>query len=320
MIKLIADSTCDLSDVVLARHRIGIAPLIIQINGKDYRDRIDIQPDEFYRIMMELEQNPTTAMPSPAEFLLRMEEGIAEGCKEILCICMSSGTSGSYQSAVVAADLFYDKYDPAEYKLHVVDSLCMSHGSGYLILKSAQLREAGYTFEELVSFNETFKKHIKHYLSVDDLDNLIRSGRLTNASAFIGKLLKLKPIMTMKDSRGAIVAKERGRKNVLEHYVREFMRRVDTELTTFIIIGYTSDIAYAENLKAKLLQETGFSGEIHIMQMGVSVGTHVGLGGLSMFFVETDGNRDGLLTNELTSFKMARDEFLEKFKHRFHRS
>ncbi|MPM02990.1 hypothetical protein SDC9_49249 [bioreactor metagenome] len=320
MIKIIADSTCDLSDEVLSRYHIGIAPLIIQIDGRDYRDRIDMKPDEFYRIMMDLEENPTTAMPSPEEFLRRMEEGIAEGCREILCICMSSGTSGSYQSAMVAKELFYDKYDPSEYKLHVVDSLSMSHGSGYLILKSAQLREAGYTFEELVHFNETFKKHVKHYLSVDDLDNLIRSGRLTNASAFIGKLLKLKPIMTMKDSRGAIVAKERGRRNVLEHYVREFKRRVDEELTTFIIVGYTSDIAYAENLKTKLMQETGFKGDIYIMQMGVSVGTHVGLGGLSMFFIEKDGNHDGLLVNEINSFKLSRDEFIEKFKKRLHRS
>ncbi len=316
MIKIIADSTCDLSDEVLARYRISIAPLIIQIDGKDYRDRIDIQPDEFYNIMMDLKDNPTTAMPSPAEFMRCMEEGIAEGCKEILCICMSSGTSGSYQSAMVAKELFYEKYDGAEYKLHVVDSLCMSHGSGYLIIKSAQLREAGYTFEELVSFNETFKKHIKHFLSVDDLDNLIRSGRLSNASAIIGKMLKLKPIMTMKDSRGAIVAKERGRKNVLNHYVREFIRRVDEEMTTFVIIGYTSDLAYAENLKTKLLQESGFTGEVIIMQMGVSVGTHVGLGGISMYFVEKDRNHDGILVNELNHFLITREAFVEKFKNR----
>jgi len=313
MIKIIADSTCDLSDEVLARYNISIAPLIIQINDKEYKDRIDIQPDEFYHMMMDLEKNPTTAMPSPVEFLRCMEEGIAEGCKEILCICMSSGTSGSYQSAMLAKEMFYEQYDPSEYKLHIVDSLCMSHGSGYLILKSAQLRDIGYSFEELVLFNETFKKHVKHYLSVDDLDNLIRSGRLSNTSAFIGKILKLKPIMTMKDGKGAIVAKERGRRHVLEHYVREFIKRVDDELTTFVIIGYTSDLAYAENLKLKLLQDSHFNGEVYIMQMGVSVGTHVGLGGVSMFFIEKDRHHDGLLANELNNFMAKRDEFLEKF-------
>lgn len=314
MIKIIADSTCDLSDEVLAQYKIEIAPLTIQIGEKSYRDRVDIQPNDFYRMMMDFEKNPTTAMPSPAEFLKCMEQGVEEGCNEILCICMSSGTSGSYQSAVLAQELFFETYDPSAYKVHVVDSLSMSHGSGYLILKSAQLREAGFSFEELVNFNETFKKHVKHFLSVDDLDNLIRSGRLSNASAIIGKLLKLKPIMTMRDGKGVIVAKERGRKNVLDHYVREFEKRMDAELTTFIIIGYTSDEAYAENLKLKLLQETAFRGDVFIMQMGVSVGTHVGLGGLSMYFIEKERNHDGLLVNEISSFLVRRDAFLERFK------
>lgn len=314
MIKIIADSTCDLSDEVLQRYNISIAPLSIQIGEKSYKDRVDIQPEEYYHMMMDFKTNPTTAMPSPAEFLKCMEEGVNEGCTEILCICMSSGTSGSYQSAVLASELFYEQYDPNVYKLHVVDSLSMSHGSGYLILKSAQLREDGFSFEELVHFNETFKKHVKHFLSVDDLDNLIRSGRLSNASAIIGKLLKIKPIMTMRDGKGVIVAKERGRKNVLDHYVREFEKRMDPDLSTFIIIGYTSDLAYAENLKLKLIQETQFPGEVYIMQMGVSVGTHVGLGGLSMFFIEKDRNHDGLLVNELNNFMVKRDAFLDRFK------
>lgn len=314
MIKIIADSTCDLSDDIIKKYGIGIAPLSIQIGDRSYKDRIEIQPDEFYQMMMELEKNPTTAMPSPAEFLNLMEEGVAEGCKEILCICMSSGTSGSYQSAMLAKDLFYESYEPEDFKVHVVDSLSMSHGSGYLILKSAQLREEGFTFDELVHFNETFKKHIKHFLSVDDLDNLIRSGRLSNASAIIGKLLKIKPIMTMRDGKGVIVSKERGRKHVLQHYVNEFMKRMDSELTNFIIIGYTSDLAYAENLKLKLIQEAGYTGEIYIMQMGVSVGTHVGLGGLSMYFVEKDRNHDGILVNELNHFAAKRTVFLERFR------
>lgn len=314
MIKLIADSTCDLSDEILAKYKISMAPLSIQIGETTYKDRIDLQPDEYYQMMMKFDKNPTTAMPSPVEFLKCMEEGLAEGCNEILCICMSSGTSGSYQSAVLAKELFFETYDPNLYKVHVVDSLSMSHGSGYLILKSALLRESGFTFEELVSFNETFKKHVKHFLSVDDLDNLIRSGRLSNTSAMIGKLLKLKPIMTMRDSKGVIVAKERGRKNVLEHYVREFINRMDPELSTFVIIGYTSDIAYAENLKIKLIEESGFTGDVYLMQMGVSVGTHVGLGGLSMFFIEKDRHHDGLLVNELNHFIAKRDAFIERFK------
>jgi len=85
---------------------------------------------------------------------------------------------------------------------------------------------------------------------------------------------------------GAQEEEERGQKRVLKHYVQEFVNRNDKDINEFVIIGYTSDINIAEELKAKMEQDTDFSGDIHIMQMGVSVGTHVGLGAISMFFVE----------------------------------
>lgn len=281
-----ADSTCDLSDEVLELYDISLAPLTINIEGKIYKDRVDIKPDDFYGMMEALPEFPTTGMPSPVEYLEIIKDAVKTGYKEILCICMSSGTSGAYQSAVLAKDYFYDESPDSAVKIHVVDSKCMSHGSGWLIMKSAMMREQGASFEEIVAFNENYKKKIKHFLSVDDLDHLIKSGRLTNTSAMIGKLLMLKPIMTMKDGKGAIVGKERGLKRVLKHYTQEFMKRNDREMTEFLIIGYTSDMKVAENLKAKIQMDTDFSGDIHIMQMGVSVGTHVGLGAISMFFAE----------------------------------
>lgn len=310
MIKLIADSTCDLSDEILERYKIDIAPLIINIEDKDYRDRIDIQPDEFYKMMTALKKNPTTGMPSPTVFLSLFEKAVEEGYEEILCICMSSGTSGSYQSCELAKTMFLDEHK--DFKIYVVDSKSMSHGSGYLLMKSAMMIEAGASFNEIVNYNEKYKTNVKHFLSVDDLDHLIRSGRLTNASAFIGKLLKLKPIMSMRKGKGAIVAKERGRKKVLNHYVNEFNKRVDLEETDFLIIGYTSDIIYAENLKNKIITETGFDGDIYIMQMGVSVGVHVGLGALSFYFIEKGKLHDGLLTNEIQNMKEKSGEMLEK--------
>ncbi|AFM00242.1 EDD domain protein, DegV family [Desulfitobacterium dehalogenans ATCC 51507] len=310
MIKILADSTCDLSKEVLEKYNICIAPLTICIKDKDYRDRIDITPDEFYGFIEDLDTPPTTSMPSPAEYLKIFKKAIQEGHHSILCICMSSGTSGSYQSAVIARDYFLEEHPEMTEKIHVLDSKCMSHGSGWLILKSARMRERGVDFAEIVEFNETYKTSVKHYLSVDDLDHLIRSGRLTNASAFVGKLLKLKPIMTMKKGKGAIVAKERGRKKVLEHYVSEFSRRVDYELTDFIIIGYTSDLTFAENLKHKIERDTPYMGEIYIMQMGVAVGTHVGLGAISMFFMEKGRIKDNLLINEVHGLAALKNQFL----------
>ena len=96
MIKLIADSTCDLPKDLIDKYDIGIAPLTITIEGKTYRDKIDIQPDEFYEIIENLKENTTTSMPSPTEYMELYDEAVKSGHNEILCICMSSGTSGSY--------------------------------------------------------------------------------------------------------------------------------------------------------------------------------------------------------------------------------
>lgn len=314
MIKIMADSTCDLSKKIVEKYNIGVAPLNIIISGTTYRDKIDIETDEFFKILPTLEELPTTSMPSPEEYLKIINKAIEDGYKEILCICMSSGTSGSYQSAVLAKDYFFENNPNSTVKIYVVDSLSMSHGSGWLILKSAMLLESGHSFDELIQFNENYKTRVKHFLCVDDLNNLIKSGRLTNASAFIGKLLRVKPIMSMKKGKGAIVAKERGRNRVFKFYIDEFIRRVDNEITDFVIIGYTSDMNIAKDLAEKIRLETDFKDEIYIMQMGAAVGTHVGLGGLSMFFVEKEHLKDGLVKNEIRSIKNKKDELIEKIR------
>ena len=313
MIKIMADSTCDLSQEILDKYDIQMAPLAINIDGKIYKDRVDIKPDDFFAMLPNVEKSPTTSMPSPTDYVSIMKTAVEKGHTSILCICMSSGTSASYQSAVIAKDLFYEENPDITAQVHIVDSKCMSQGSGWLLVKSARLRDEGASFEELIEFNETYKINVKHFLSVDDLNHLIRSGRITNVSAFVGKLLKLKPIMTMKQGKGAVVAKERGRKKVLEHYVKEFANRVDYQLTDFIIIGYTSEIKVAEDLKRKIKEETDFTGDIFIMQMGVAVGTHVGPGAISMFFAEKDRFDDKVVTDEMKALLEKKKSFLEKY-------
>lgn len=285
-IKLIADSTCDLSQEILDKYNICIAPLVINIEEREYMDRIDISNDEFYKNLMNYKSHPTTSMPSPKSYIACIDKAIEQGYDEILCICMSSGTSGSYQGALLAKELYYEQNPESTIRFEIIDSVSMSHGSGWLIMKCAMLMEQGYNLNKLMEYCESIKYKIKHLLSVDDLDNLIRSGRLSNTSGIIGKLLNVNPIMSMKNTKGAVIAKKRGLKQVYNYYIQVFTKHVDLEQTNFVIVGYTSDINKAENLKSMLINIASYQGDIYIMQMGVAVGTHVGLGGLSMFFVE----------------------------------
>ncbi|MFC4355218.1 DegV family protein [Chryseomicrobium palamuruense] len=284
--KLMADSTCDLSQEIVEQYDISIIPLTVTIDGKDYKDREDLRTDEFFKRIETSKEPASTGAPSPSLYQHYFKEAVDAGYKEILVICMSSGTSASYQSGELGKQQFLDENPDTDVEIHVVDSKCMSHGSGWLVFKSAQMIEKGALFEEVVNYVEAYKLKVKHYLSVDDLNHLIRSGRISGASAIIGKLLNIKPIMTMKQGKGAVVAKERGRNRVLKYYVEQFNKRNDITQTNFVIIGYTTDIQVAEDLKTKIQHETPFEGDIFLMQMGVAVATHVGPGGLSMFYME----------------------------------
>lgn len=281
-----ADSTCDISPDFAEQYKIDCVPLTIFIDGKDYKDRIEITPDQVFKRMKEEEDYPTTTMPSPNLFVEYFQQAVEDGYDEIICICMSSTTSGSYQSGVLGREYFYEENPDSNVKINVVDSRAMSHGSAYLLVKAAFMREEGKSFDEIVAYLEKYKYQVKHFLSVDDLNHLIRSGRLSNSAGFIGKMLHIKPIMSLIDGKGKVVAKERGTKKVLKYYIKEFNRRCEMALTDYVIIGYTSDKTVAETLKEKLLTQTMFKGTVYLMQMGAVVGTHVGLGGLSMFFME----------------------------------
>lgn len=284
--KLLADSTCDISQDVLTSYSIDLIPLTVTIEGTDYQDRIDITTDSYFQKLQAGSEQASTGAPSPRLYADMFQKAVAEGHKEILCICMSSGTSASYQSGKLGKEQFLEDNPESDVKIHIVDSKSMSHGSGWLLMKSAQMRDNGYSFEDIVQYVESHKTKVKHYLSVDDLSHLIRSGRISGASAVIGKLLNIKPIMSMKDGKGAVVAKERGRNRVFKHYIEEFSKRIDTEQTNFVLIGYTTDRQVALDLQDKLRAETTFTGDVYIMQMGVAVATHVGPGGLSLFFME----------------------------------
>ena len=284
--KLMADSTCDLSQDVITAYEIDIIPLTVTIEGTDYKDRLDITTDQYFEKLQAGSEAASTGAPSPSLYVEFFEKAIRDGHSEILCICMSSGTSASYQSGELGRTQFFEENPESEVKIHVVDSKSMSHGSGWLVMKSSELAKEGHSFEDIVTFVESHKTKVKHFLSVDDLSHLIRSGRISGASALIGKLLNIKPIMSMKQGKGAVVAKERGRNRVLKHYVDEFSKRNDSTNTTFLLIGYTTDRQVALDLQTKIQAETTFSGDIYIMQMGVAVATHVGPGGLSMFFME----------------------------------
>lgn len=264
MIRIIADSSCNLPDEILKQYDISVVPITMTIKGKTYIDYEEITPQQLFDMLPDLDELPTTAAPSPSAFMKEYAFQVESGIKDIIVITISSGASATYQSAVIAKDTFLSETDHQDIRIHIVDSLSMSHGSGYLIMKTGEMIKEGKSFDEIIEFNEKYKTRVKHYLSVSDLDNLIKSGRLSHATAIIGKALHIAPILTIKKGKAAICAKVRGRKKIFKYYIDEFKKRVDKDMTDFIILGYTSDISYAQTVKSLINSETDFDGGIFI--------------------------------------------------------
>ena len=284
MIKIISDSACDLSDDVISNNDIGIVPITIVIDGKEYKDGVDIKSDEIYEILSDKSVPLTTAAPGPKEYLTMIKKSIEKGYKEILCVSISNNISASYKSALVAKKIFFEENPESPIKIYILDSFCVGQGNGLLILKSIEIIKQGFNFEETINIIEKYKKKVRHLLCVNDLDVMAKSGRISNLNASVGKLLNIKPILTMIEGTGTLVGKERGMNKVINFYVKELEDNIDKENFNFIIVSYTSDIKLAEKLVEKIKSEISFSGKIYMMRMGAAVGVYVGLGSIAMYY------------------------------------
>ena len=183
MIKIITDSTSDI-DVTYAKElNIDIVPLKVIIDGKEYKDRVDLQPDQFYSLLEKSEVLPTTSQPSPQEFLNYYEEAKEKG-DSVIVMTLSGTISGTYQSANIAKDL-------AEYEnIYVIDSLNATQALRLLVLKAVALREEGKDAETIFNELQAYKERVRIVAFVDTLEYLCKGGRMSKTVAAAGTLLK----------------------------------------------------------------------------------------------------------------------------------
>ena len=203
MIKIITDSTSDISLQLAKEMNIEIVPLIVRVDGNEYKDRVELSPEDFYKQLEEKDLTPSTSQPSPQDFL-KVYEKAKEAGDEILVITLSSEVSGTYQSAMIAKDLL--EYD----KIQVINSASATFGLRIIIEKALQLRNEGKTLEEIVSFLEDYKNRVHIFALVDTLEYFYKGGRLSKTSATVGTLLKFKPVVGIKEGKLELFANCRG--------------------------------------------------------------------------------------------------------------
>lgn len=280
--KIITDSTADLPKEYIEQKKLGIVHLSYIIDGETYTGDKQLGVKEFYDKMRE-GMMPTTSQANPEDVKRVLQDELKE-CKEILCLAFSSGLSGTCNSFRIAAEELME--EDREAKIVVIDTLAASLGEGMLVHKALKLQEEGKTMEEVANWLEAHKLHLVHIFTVDDLFHLHRGGRVSKATAIVGSMINIKPILHV-DNEGHLTAltKVRGRKKSLHALVEfmgekmgDFKKENDT-----IFISHGDCLEDALIVKEEIERRFGIK-NFMINNVGPTIGAHSGPGTLALFF------------------------------------
>lgn len=279
--RIITDSCCDFPKEMIPELDISVINLSLLFRDQVWEETTDAQLKTMYDALRAGEAASTSAV-NPEGWSSVIEPVLAAG-QDALVLAFSSGLSTTYQSAVIAAEELSEKYPGRT--IRVVDTLCASLGQGLLVWYACKKRDAGATLNELCDWCEDAKMRLCHWFTVDDLMFLKRGGRVSAATALIGTMLNIKPVLHVDDEGRLInVGKVRGRKaslDTLAAKVAELGLPGENE-TMFISHG---DCLEDAQYLAKVLKEKHGAKEVVISYVGAVIGSHAGPGTVALFFL-----------------------------------
>lgn len=279
-VKILADSACDLPLSFYIENNVTLLPLKVHVNGQDYEDVKNIDSKTVYDAIRS-GNVPKTSQASPLLFEETFTK-MAENNEDGIYIAFSSELSGTYQTAVMILDQVKEKYP--SFNLTIVDTKCASLGQGLIVKEAAKLAANNVSKEEILNDVHFRVRHMEHLFTVEDLDYLAKGGRVSKASAFLGGLLNIKPILNVEDGKLVPIEKIRGKKKVLRRLI-EIMKERGSFLSDQIIgISHADNEATALEVKA-MIEEEFHPKEVYISSIGSAIGAHTGAGTISIFFL-----------------------------------
>ena len=279
--QIITDSGCDLPAEMLAKLNVSMVSLSLLYKGQTLPDCVTDETKDFYAGLRS-GQVASTAAVNPDQWGVAMEAALSQG-KDALVLTFSSGLSTTYQSAVIAAEDMAEKYPNG--KVRVVDTLCASLGQGLLVYYACQKRDQGLSLDEVAQWAEDSKKNLSMFFTVDDLMYLKRGGRVSAATALVGTMLQIKPVLHVDDEGHLInIGKVRGRRASLDALYEKAAKLCLPEGKELMYICHGDCIEDAEYLKNKLQTQLGVK-EVFIGYTGAVIGSHSGPGTVALFFL-----------------------------------
>ena len=271
-IRIIVDSTADLTPQV--RDRVAVVPLTVHFGEQEFVDGVDITGQKFYEMLETSSVLPTTSQATPYAFSAAFGQAVADG-EEVIALVVSSKLSGTYQSAVIAAEDYPGM-------VHVVDSRNIAIGLAILTEYALRLVDEGKSAAEIVELLNQQRERIRLMAVVDTLEYLQRGGRLSKTAAIAGGILSIKPIIALVDGEIKVLAKGRGSKQAISLLNQEILKAGRDE-TMPALLGYTG--TSAEQLR-KYRQENEDLWSSNVPESIVCgvVGTHAGPGAVAVAF------------------------------------
>lgn len=281
---IVTDSSADLPASLVQELGVEVLPLSFTVQGKTYHnypDDREMDPKVFYKMLRDGEMATTSAV-NVAEYTNMLEPFLQAG-KDVLVLAFSSGLSTTYQSSVIAVNELSEQYP--DRKIYTVDTLCASLGQGLLVWHAVQEQKKGKSIEEVRDWVEENKLHLCHWFTVDDLHFLKRGGRISAATAVVGTMLSIKPVLHVDDEGHLIsMGKARGRGASLTALV-DHMEQTVTDVDT-VFISHGDCLADAEKVASDVKKRFGTK-DVVINNVGPVIGAHSGPGTVALFFLGT---------------------------------
>ncbi|MBB5172119.1 DegV family protein [Texcoconibacillus texcoconensis] len=281
-VRIVTDSTADIPKEKADELGITVVPLKVHIDGVTYEDGVDLSALSFYEKLPRTESIPTTSQPTPHQFEMIYRE-LAENDpdSEIISIHLSSQLSGTYQSAYIASQTVGE-----ELSLTVVDSKRASYAIGVIVVEVAKLAKEGASKQACLDRINELLEETKVYFMVDTLKYLEKNGRIGRASALVGSLLKIKPILSL-TTEGEVYPhdKVRGQQKALKRVFEQFEEHFGND-AVHVGISHANVEGYARELMEKMKQQFNVTDEC-ITDIGPVIGAHVGPGTVAISVART---------------------------------
>lgn len=277
---IVTDSTSDLPISWVQENDVTVLGLTINLDGVTYETVGEnrLTSADLLEKMASGSQ-PTTSQVNVGQFEEVFEAAAKEG-QEVLYLAFSAALSGTYQSAVIAREMVMDQYPDAV--IIIVDTKAATIGEGYLVMKAAQARAAGKSLAETKALIEDLVPRLRTYLLVDDLNHLVRGGRLSKSAALIGGLVNIKPLLALNaEGKLEAIAKIRGRKKGIKEMLNLTLDNLDHST---VMVAYTGDLEAAKAIKATLLEDSRVS-DVLLTELGPIIATHTGTGVLAILSI-----------------------------------